>query len=67
MGSAVEQMIRLLEEQAFPFTPREIEEAIRRCKQLKNSPQIRTLFLFRSRFIQERKTSRRAAKGAKGG
>jgi hypothetical protein len=30
MGSAVEQMIRLLEEQAFPFTPREIEEAIRR-------------------------------------
>ncbi len=30
MGGAVEQMIRLLEEQAFPFTPREIEEAIRR-------------------------------------
>jgi hypothetical protein len=30
MDSAVERMIRLLEEQAFPFTPREIEEAIRR-------------------------------------
>jgi IS605 OrfB family transposase len=38
-----------------------------RCKQLKNCPQIRTLFLFRSRFIQKRKTSRRAAKEAKEG
>jgi hypothetical protein len=37
-----------------------------RRKQLKNSPQIRTLFLFRSRFIHERKTSRRVAKEAKG-
>jgi DeoR/GlpR family transcriptional regulator of sugar metabolism len=37
-----------------------------RRKQLKNSPQIRTLFLFRSRFIQKRKTSRRVAKEAKG-
>ncbi|ALJ90614.1 transposase, IS605 family, OrfB [Thermus aquaticus Y51MC23] len=38
-----------------------------RYKQLKNSPQIRTLFLFRSQFIQKRKTSRRVAKEAKGG
>ena len=38
-----------------------------RRKQLKNSPQIRTLVLFRSRFIQKRKTSRRVAKEAKGG
>jgi hypothetical protein len=37
-----------------------------RRKQLKNSPQIRALFLPRSRFIQERETSRRAAKEEEG-
>jgi hypothetical protein len=41
-------------------------KSTRRRKQLKNSPQIRTLFLFRSRFIQKRKTSRRAAKKEEG-
>jgi predicted nucleic acid-binding protein len=39
---------------------------LRRRKQLKNSPQIRTPFLFRSRFIQKPKTSRRAAKRRRG-
>jgi len=38
-----------------------------RRKQLKNSSQIRTLSLFRSRFIRERKSSRRVAKEARGG
>jgi predicted transposase len=37
-----------------------------RCKQLKSSPQIRTLFLLRSQFIQKRKTSRGAAKKEEG-
>jgi predicted transposase len=37
-----------------------------RCKQLKNSPQIRILFLLRSQFIQKRKTSRGAAKKEEG-
>jgi hypothetical protein len=36
-----------------------------RCKQLKNSLQIRTLFLLRFRFIREPKTSRRTAKEPK--
>jgi nucleotidyltransferase substrate binding protein (TIGR01987 family) len=51
----------------LPHYTRLMESVLGRRKQLKNSPQIRALFLFRSRFIQKRKTSRRAAKEAKGG
>jgi predicted transposase len=43
------------------------ERAGGRCKQLKNSPQIRTIFLFHPQSIQEYRTSQRAAKEAKGG
>jgi hypothetical protein len=44
------------------FTPQGLGSSSTR----RNSPQIRTPFLFRSQFIQKRKTSRRAAKEAKG-
>jgi hypothetical protein len=52
---------------ATPYTPR-VEPGGRylgRCKQLKNSPQIRTLFLFHHQSIQEHKTSRRVEKEVK--
>jgi hypothetical protein len=44
-----------------------VESPERRCKQLKDSSQIRTLSLSCSRFIREPKTSRRTAKEPKMG